>query len=184
MARMDERPGIRPRPTLGRRLDVAARHSFPTACTIILMLLAELPFGFAAQTTLLPALTFGCVWFWSLYRPSAMPPLLVFGIGLLLDLLGYLPLGVGVLTLLCVHGAAIRLQWSLTPQRFTLVWLVYVPVAVAAAAITWALTALLTFRLIPIGPAVFLAALSAALYPVLAIPLASAHRGVADPESA
>jgi hypothetical protein len=72
----------------------------------------------------------------------------------------------------------------LTPQRFTLVWLVYVPVAVAAAAITWALTALLTFRLIPIGPAVFLAALSAALYPVLAIPLASAHRGVADPESA
>jgi rod shape-determining protein MreD len=184
MALMDERPGIRPRPTLGRRLDIAARYSFPGACTVLLMLLAELPFGFAAQTTLMPALTLGCVWFWSLYRPSAMPPLLVFGIGLLLDLLGYLPLGVGVLTLLCAHGAAIRWQRSLTPQRFTLVWLAYLPIAVVVAAMTWALTALLTFRLIPIGPAVFLAALSTALYPLLAIPLGRAHRSVANPETA
>ena len=37
-----------------------------------------------------------------------MPPPVVFVLGLLLDLLGYLPLGVGVLMLLVVHGLALR----------------------------------------------------------------------------
>ena len=43
MARADQTPGIRPRATLGRRLDIAARHAFPAGCTILLMLLTEAP---------------------------------------------------------------------------------------------------------------------------------------------
>ena len=43
MARADQTPGIRPRATLGRRLDIAARHAFPAGCTVLLMLLAEAP---------------------------------------------------------------------------------------------------------------------------------------------
>lgn len=184
MARIDQQPGIRPRSTLGRRLDIAARQCFPVGCTLLLMLLTELPFGFAAQTALLPALTLGCVWFWSLYRPAAMPPPAVFAIGVLLDLLGYLPLGVGVLTMLCVHGAALRWRRFLAQQSFAVVWLAFVPLAAGAAGLSWALTALLNVRLIPVGPAAFQATLAAALYPALAIPLAHAHRSVADPERA
>ncbi|MBN8906552.1 MAG: rod shape-determining protein MreD [Rhodospirillales bacterium] len=184
MSGSDRRPGIRPRPTLGRRLDIAARRAFPVTCTILLMVLVELPFGFAAQTALLPALTFGCVWFWSVYRPTAMPPPLVFLIGLLLDLMGYLPLGVSVLTLLCMHGAAVRWRRFLVQQGFAMTWLAFVPVAVAGSALSWGLTALLGFRLIPAGPAAFEATLAAALYPALAIPLARAHRSIADPERA
>ncbi len=104
MARADQTPGIRPRATLGRRLDIAARHAFPAGCTVLLMLLTETPFGIADQAALLPAVTLACVYFWSLFRPGAMPPPVVFLIGLLFDLLGYLPLGVGALTLLIVHG--------------------------------------------------------------------------------
>jgi rod shape-determining protein MreD len=184
MARIEEHPGIRPSSSIGRRVDLAARHAFPTISTIGLMLITELPFGFEAQTALLPAVAFSSVWFWSLYRPVALPPPIVFVIGLLLDLLGYLPLGVGVLTLLCVCGIARRLQRSLAPQRFGIVWCVFVAIALAASALTWGLTALFQVRMIPIGPAVFLAALTASLYPVLAIPLAHAHRGVANPEAA
>src|SRR6478752_5999109 len=62
---------MRPRQTLGRQLDVAARHAFPAVSTVVLMLLAEAPFGFANQTALLPAITLACVFFWSLVRPAA-----------------------------------------------------------------------------------------------------------------
>ena len=55
MARANQTPGMRPRQTLGRQLDVATRHAFPAVSTIVLMLLAEIPFGFASQATLLPA---------------------------------------------------------------------------------------------------------------------------------
>jgi rod shape-determining protein MreD len=184
MARSDQTPGIRPRATLRRRLDIAARHAFPASCTVLLMLLTLMPAGIADQAVLLPAVTLACVYFWSLFRPAAMPPPLVFAIGLLFDLLGYLPIGVGVLTLLIVHGLALRLRRMLTQLGFVAVWLVFGGFAVGAALLDWALTSVITFRLLPIGPALFEAVLTAALYPALAVLFVRAHRTIADPERA
>ena len=62
-----------------------------------------------------------------------MPPPAVFAIGVLLDLLGYLPLGVGVLTLLVTHGIALRLRRFLGQQGFAVTWLAFLPVAAGAA---------------------------------------------------
>ena len=184
MAYSEDKPGIRPRQSWGRRLDLAARHAFPTSCTILLMLLCQAPFGIADQAVLLPAVTLASVWFWSLFRPAAMPPLVVFVVGLLLDLLGYQPLGVGVLTALTVHGLALRWRRRLAHQGFFVIWLVFAAVAAPAGMLCWALTMLLTFRLLPPGPALFEVTLSAALYPALAVLLARAHRTIADPERA
>lgn len=185
MASPDEqRPGIRPRATLGRRLDLAARHAFPAGITILLMLLTELPFGFADQTALLPTMALISVWFWSLYRPAAMSPPIVFLIGLLLDLLDWLPIGTGLLALLLVHGTAVRWQRVLGRQPFVLVWTVFMLVAAGAATLEWIATALLSWRLVPPNAMAFQAILSAALYPAFAILLARAHRSIANPERA
>ncbi len=184
MARIDQNPGIRPTLTIGRRLDIAARHAFPAFTTVMMMLLTELPLKMPGQAALLPAVALIAVWFWSLVRPSSMPPLAVFVIGFLLDLRAYLPLGSGVLTLLIAHGMAARFGRGLVQQGFAMVWLVFGFVATGAAALLWLLTALLTFRLLSPAPALFQAAITAALYPVLAIPFASAHRTLANPEQA
>ena len=184
MARPDRAPGIRPRPSLGRRLDIAARHAFPAGCTAMLMLLTEAPVGFADQAMLLPAVALACVYFWSLFRPAAMPPPVVFLLGLLFDLLGYEPLGLGPLTLLAVHGLALRWRGALARQSFPIVWLTCAGFAAGAAALGWTLTTLLSVRLLPVGPALFQAVLTAALYPALAILFIRAHRGLADPERA
>jgi rod shape-determining protein MreD len=185
MASADEqRPGIRPRATLARRLDLAARHAFPASCTILLMLLTEVPFGIVDQTWLLPGVALASVWFWSLYRPTAMPPPAVFIIGVLLDLLDWLPMGAGVLTLLIAHGVAVRWRRFLARQGFALVWLAFAVVAAGAAILEWVATAVLTWRLVPPGAMLFQAVLSAALYPALAIVFARAHRSIANPERA
>ena len=122
-------PAIRPRPTLARRLDAMARASFPLACTTLLMLLTAVPFGIADQAQLLPAVTLSCVWFWSLFRPASVPAPAVFLLGLFLDLLGYLPLGVGTLTLLFVQALALRWRAGLVRRGFVVVWLVFFLVA-------------------------------------------------------
>lgn len=180
----EQRPGVRPRATLARRLDLAARHAFPASLTILLMLLTEAPFGFADQTTLLPVVALASVWFWSLYRPGSMAPLVVFGLGLLLDLLDWLPIGTGVLTLLLVHAVAVRWQRVLGRQGFVLIWLAFAAIAAAAAAIEWLATAVLTWRLVPPNAMLFQAVLCAALYPALGILFAGAHRSIAEPERA
>ena len=177
-------PGIRPRASLWRRLDIAARHAFPTASTLALMLLVTAPFGLLDQAALLPAVALACVFFWSLFRPTAMAPPFVFLIGLLLDLLGYLPLGVGILALLMAHGAVMQTRRILLRQGFMLVWCGFLCVAALVALLVWITSALMTFRLLPVGPAAFQFVLSGALYPLLTVLFMQAHRGIADPEQA
>jgi rod shape-determining protein MreD len=184
MATIDRRPGIRPRASLGRRLDIVARASFPASITILLMLLTQAPLEITEQAALLPAVALCCVWFWSLFRPRNLSPPLVFLIGLIMDLLGYLPLGVGVFTLLMVHGVALVLRRSLSSRGFLWIWIVFAGVAAAASLTIWLLVMLLTFRLLSPYPAIFTAALAAAIFPVMAIPFAAAHRSVADPDLA
>jgi rod shape-determining protein MreD len=184
MATIDTRPGIRPRASLGRRLDIAARVSFPTCITILLMLLSQAPLQINGQAALLPAITLCCVWFWSLFRPDSMPPPMIFSIGLMMDLLGYLPLGVGVFTLLAVHGVALALRPSLSQRGFAWIWAAFAVVASAASLTIWLLVMLLTFRLLSPYPALFTAVLAVAVFPVVAIPFAAAQRSVADPERA
>jgi rod shape-determining protein MreD len=182
---MDERtPGIRPRPSLGRRLDAAFRHAFPAISTMLLLVLASAPLELPAQAELEQAVTVAPVFFWSLFRPAAMPPAVVFLIGLLTDLLGLTPLATSVMTLLIVHGLAMRWRRSLVRQGFLLVWLVFVGVAAGAAALDWALGSLLTFRLLPPAASVFQFALTAGFYPALATLLTHAHRTIADPTRA
>ena len=178
MAWIDRQPGIRPRPSLARRLDTAARVSFPACATVLLMLLTEAPLGLTGQAALQPALALCCVWFWSLHQPHTMPPPVVFVIGLLLDLLAYLPFGVGTLTLLSCHGIAVALRRVLVPRGFTLVWLVFVPVAAGAGLLMWLLVMALMARLLSPAPVFFQAIVTIALYPALAAPFGIAQRAI------
>ena len=131
---MSERlPGIRPRPGVWRRLDMSARRGFPSAIAALLMLLAGAPFGFGGQAQLQVAIALACVFFWSLFRPASMPPWIVFLLGVLSDLLGFAPLGVGVLLLLTVHGFALRWRRTLVRLGFLPVWVAFTVLAVGSA---------------------------------------------------
>ncbi len=150
------------------------------------MLLTQAPLEIPGQAVLLPAVTLCCVWFWSLSRPSAVPPPVVFLIGLLMDLLGYLPLGVGALTLLVVQAAALALRRALSSRGLILIWVVFAAVAAAASLLIWCMVMVLTFRRLSPDPMIFLAILTAAAFPVLAVPLAvtsgGQRRPIVDPE--
>jgi rod shape-determining protein MreD len=184
MAQIDRRPGIRPRLSLGRRLDIAARVSVPCGVTVLLMLLTQAPLGIPEQAALLPAVTLCCVWFWSLYRPDHLPAPCVFLLGLAMDLLGYLPLGVGVFTLLAVHGLALAARQPLSHRGFVWGWIVFGAVAGVASLAIWVLVMLLSFRLLSPYPALFMAILTVAIFPILAVPFTAAHRLIADPATA
>ena len=182
---MTERlPGIRPRPTLWRMLDAASRQAFPASCTALLLLGLAAPLGLPGQAQLQAAAGLACVFFWSVFRPDSMPPPVVFLLGLLADLLGLTPPGSTVLTLLIVHGIAVRARRVLAAQGFLLVWLAFVAVAAGAAALGWLLGSLLGLRLLPPAPALFQFGVTAGLYPALAALFIRAHRGLAAPERA
>lgn len=181
---MDRVPGIRPRLNLWQRIDAGGRAVFPVASTAVLLLALSTPLGLPGQSALRPALVLACVFFWTLHRPSAMAPLAGFLLGLLTDLLGSAPIGIGLVGLLAAQGTALRFRRVLLRQEFLLVWLAFCGVALLFAALVWALDSLFAFALLPPAPALFQAALAAGCYPLLSLGLIVAHRGIADPDQA
>ena len=180
----DRLPGIRPRPTLWRMLDAAARHTFPVTTAALLLLLLSAPLGLPGQPQLQEAVALACVFFWSTYRPDSMPPPAAFALGLLTDLLSLAPLGMTVLILLIAHGVALRARRFLVARGFLMVWLAFLGVAAGASLVGWALSCALSFRLLPITPALLQFGVSAGFYPAFALLLIAAHRSLADPERA
>ncbi len=163
-----------------RRIDAIMRGAFPTMVTLGLIVLAAVPVG---TPGLVMAVCLPTVFFWTIFRPSAMPPPAVFGIGLAQDLLTLAPLGSGVLVLLVTHGITVRFRGFLVRQIFWTVWLVYAAVAVGAAAMAWALTGLLSWQLPPTTPAMHQVGISVGLYPALAWMLTRAHRAMQSAEA-
>lgn len=146
------------------------------------MVLLSAPIGIPGQAQLLPAFTLAAVFFWTLFRPTSVPPPLVFVIGLLADLLGEMPLGSDVLVLLLTQLLVVRSRRSLPQKGFLVVWLVFIAVAAVAVALQWALASLMNWVLYPPIAPITQFLLTAGLYPLLATIFTRAHRGIAAPE--
>jgi len=170
-----------PSPGLLRQVDALARAAFPSGSTALLLVLAAVPVGMPGMVA---AAALPCVFFWSVFRPAAMPPPAVFGLGLLLDLLSAAPLGSGVLILLVVYGFATRWRRFLARQSFVAVWLAFCGFAAGAAALGWILQGLLGWRVPQAMPGVVQVMLSAGLYPLLAGLLSGVQKAMIRAESA
>ncbi len=173
----------RPEPPMGvlRRLDAGARAGFPALFTGLLIAVAAVPVGVPG---LAAAIALPPVFFWTVFRPAAMPAPAVFALGLLLDLVSFAPLGIGVLTLLVAHGVAMRLRDWVVKQSFLLVWLVFCLFAIATAALGFLLHALLMLQVPPRMPAVLQAGMAAGIYPLLGWALARLHMAMTRAEEA
>jgi rod shape-determining protein MreD len=179
---VDKTPGIRPRRSWGQRLDKAARSGFPAGTTIFGMIMLAAPLGMPGQAQSMPAFTLAAVFFWTLFRPSSLPPPLVFVIGILADLLGQMPIGSSVLVLLLTQLLVSRSRRFLPQKGFLFVWVVFVGVAAVASALQWGLACLMNWALYPPIGGIFQFLLSAGVYPVLATVFTRAHRSLAAPE--
>ncbi|MCX8133228.1 MAG: rod shape-determining protein MreD [Roseococcus sp.] len=166
---------------LMRRLDAALRAAFPAVFALALMVLGATPVGVPGLVT---ALALPSVFFWSVFRPAAMPPPVVFAIGLLHDLLVFAPLGIGVLVLLLVHGLAFRARQMLARASFLAGWLAFCAVAAGAAGLGWALQALLGWQWPALMPGVHLFGAAVGLYPGIAWILTRAHMAMRRAEGA
>jgi rod shape-determining protein MreD len=170
-----------PSPGLLRRLDALGRASLPVLAAVVLMVLAAAPVGLPG---LVAAVALPSVFFWSVFRPAAMPPPAVFALGLLQDLLTLAPLGSGVVILLLAHGLAVRWRRVLARRSFLAVWLTFCGFAAGATGLGFLLQAVLGWRMPAATSGLLQLALATGLYPVLALFLTRAHEAMRQAEEA
>jgi rod shape-determining protein MreD len=178
--------GVHRRLGTWRRMDITGRYVWPVTFVLVILLFAGLPVGLPEnppiQALLRPAVALAAVFFWSIYRPAALPAPVVAGLGLLLDLLGLTPLGLWAVLLLLTQAGALVARRFLVRLGFLGVWIAFAGAAALAALLAWGAESALTVALLPIAPTIELAVTAILLYPLLAVIFINAHRGAAAPE--
>jgi rod shape-determining protein MreD len=144
----------------------------PTLTTILCVFASVAPVHLPAFTTTTPFFTLMAIYFWTLHRPELLPFPIVFAAGLLLDMLEGAPLGVSSLILLLAHGLVLSQREHLVMRRFTVVWVGFLVVAAAAAALEWGVVSLFYGIFLDVRAFLFQGVLTVAVYPVVSYLLA------------
>lgn len=171
-------------PTVWRDLDRAARHALPSCSIALVMVVASVPMLLPDPGAFRAAFVLTSVFFWTLYRPAALPAPVVLILGALLDLIGNSPLGLWAVLLLLNQAVILALRRVLAKQGFFLVWLALAASMVGTSGLEYLVRSLLVLQFLPIWPVVIQGVIGILLYPLSAPLLIRAHRGAAAPEHA
>ena len=115
-----------------------------------------------------PNLYGAAFFFWTLQRPDLLPPIALFGLGILSDVVAGLPIGVTSVALLAGRALLLPGQRWLLAQPWPLAWTCFVPLAMLLAGLRWGLVSLLQARLFPLAPVLVEAGLAVLAYPLVA----------------
>src|SRR5215813_1170938 len=90
------------------RVDRAAARLLPIATTLSATVVSLQPIHVPGYIALTPAFTLMAVYHWTIYRPDLLPPVGLFLIGVIQDLLADAPVGMTALLLLLAHAVVLR----------------------------------------------------------------------------
>jgi rod shape-determining protein MreD len=161
------------------RVNNGAARLLPVATTLLAAVISVLPLQIPGYAALTPVFTLMAAYHWTIYRPDLLPISLVFGLGLLLDLLNGSPyLGVSALMLLVARTAVLVERRHVVNRPFTVLWLGFLALAAGTFAFGWAFVSALRGQILGTRPFIFEAVLTVACYPVGSWLLARLHRAL------
>lgn len=180
---MRERRSSAPSTTIyQRRLDSVIRAVLPSLFIIAVTFLLTGVISPVGKEGFVFAVAVDTVFYWTIFRPASMDATAVFLIGLVLETINFSPPGALLFSLLVVHGVAQMWRYGLSHINFILAWLLLTLLALAMGGVEWLVSCISMARGLPITPAIFQAALTSGIYPILATLFGWLRRIGADAE--
>lgn len=143
---------------------------------IILLALSVISFSIPLTGEVRPHFLLAAVFYWAVYRPTLLPPWYIFILGLIMDTLSDLPLGMNALILVVVHWVVRSQRLYLMGQTFFGLWMGFAVTAFLCASAQWCLFALVTRTIVPAGPSLAGAGMTILLFPLISLLLIAIHR--------
>lgn len=159
-------------------VDSVGRIGLTLLIVSVLVLLSVMPLGLAGYGEIRPAFVLMAVYYWGIYRPYMLSPLGAFMTGLALDLLIGTPPGLQALILLVVGLVTTSQQKFMLAQRFGVMWVCFVLVALASGLTQWLIFGVVNWQLTALKPVLVSAAISGLLFPAVALPLYMINRAM------
>lgn len=156
------------KPAFWQNVDRLARMLTPFALTLILVIISVVPLRIPGYTPVAPVLAIVSIYHWSLYRSHLMPPVAIFVIGLLQDLLSGAPLGIHIVTFLTIYAVVITQRRFLLGRVFPVYWFGFALVGLGAAVEMWLLGSLWNLTILDFRILLFQYGLTVGLFPPVA----------------
>jgi rod shape-determining protein MreD len=99
------------------------RMALVQAVTIILLILGTLSFAIPYLSEIRPYFVMMAIFYWSIYRPSVVSPILVFMLGLALDILTQAPIGLNALIFVVLQWVVSHQRVFLMGQPYVMIWI-------------------------------------------------------------
>ena len=123
-----------------------------------------------------PHFLLAVVFYWAVYRPTLLPPWYVFVLGLLVDVLSGLPMGLNAFILIAVQWVVRLQRVYLMGQSFLGLWIGFSLTCFLAGSATWLLFGLAAQTIPPAGPALASAGMTILFFPVVSLCLVMVHK--------
>lgn len=158
------------------RLDHFARGLLPLFTLLTVIVFSAVPTGLPLYAMIAPQLALMTLYYWSIYRPELLNPLMVLVLGLLQDMLiGGIP-GITSFILLVAYLVVVSQHRFFHGKSFSVVWWGFMLVAPGAALMAWFGNIVLTGQWIDPTSSLVSLVLTIMLYPVLAAFLSQVHK--------
>ena len=161
-------------------LNRVARWGLTLLVLFILFVLSAIPLDFFHLGEIRPAFLLIAIYYMTILRPSVMSPIVVFLIGIALDLISSFPLGLSALILVSVQWLIKGQRKFLLSQSFKIIWGGFFLVALGTGFIQWIALSLFNLSFYSIKPVLFSVLLSSFIFPLIVLPLSIMHKSLID----
>lgn len=162
--------------TWAERLEIAGRMAVPYAFMSLLFVLNVISVPYPLSALFKAPFFLMAVYYWSIYRPSMIPPWMAFLSGLLLDLLSGLPLGLNAALFVLCRMAVVDQRRFLVGQGFVMVWLGFSFLHMVFVLVQWLVFSLIYWQWFPLAEIGVVTVLGIALFPVIYVFLHLTHK--------
>jgi rod shape-determining protein MreD len=150
----------------------------PFLTVLLLMLVSLMPLRIPGYASVTPAFALMGVFHWTVYRPALLPPLVLFLLGAVFDLVTGAPLGLTPLVWLLTRGMVLRNRQFFVGRQFAFVWFGFTLAALGAASVVWLIGSALSGVFLDLRGAPLQWVLTVSCYPAVSWCLARLQRVV------
>jgi rod shape-determining protein MreD len=149
-----------------QRLDQSARLTLPFTTAVIFVVLSAIAWPLPYLGTVAPPLALVAVYYWAIYRPDLFRPGMAFVIGLINDVVHFLPIGLSALIFVAAHQLVWRQRRFFAGHSFFMLWWGFALTTLVAMLAAWLLQMLLRWQAFPFGPVLWQALFAIAIFPL------------------
>ncbi len=161
-------------------LKIIARWGLTLMVIALLFVLSSMPFDVFGMDGVRPAFMLIAVYYMTILRPDLMSFIVVFLMGIALDLHSGSPLGLNAFILVAVQWLTLSQRKFLVGQSFRVIWAGFAVIAFVTGLVQLLAISLFNMTLFSPVPVVISVCLSAALFPLLALPLSIVHKSLTE----